>query len=82
MEEANRLTVRDRRPEPPLAVIPTPSATGTAWDQLPRQPHLLDYLIILRKHQWLVVTFLLTCSAAAETTLAWVAVSSAFEPID
>ena len=60
MEEANRLTVRDRRPEPPLAVIPTPSATGTAWDQLPRQPHLLDYLIILRKHQWLVVTFLLT----------------------
>ena len=60
MEEANRLTVRDRRPEAPLAVIPTPSATGTAWDQLPRQPHLLDYLIILRKHQWLVVTFLLT----------------------
>src|SRR6202046_4388762 len=60
MEEANRLTVRDRRPEPPLAVIPTPSATGTAWDQLPRQPHLLDYLIILRKHQWLIVTFLLS----------------------
>ena len=60
MEEANRLTVRDRRPDAPLAVIPTPSATGTAWDQLPRQPHLLDYLIILRKHQWLIVTFLLT----------------------
>ena len=60
MEEANRITLRDRRPEPPLAVIPTPSITGTAWDQLPRQPHLLDYLIILRKHQWLIVTFLLT----------------------
>ena len=29
-----------------------------------------------------VCTLLLTCSAAAETTLAWVAVSSALEPID
>ncbi len=30
------------------------------WDQVPREPHLLDYLIILRKHQWLILTFLLT----------------------
>jgi polysaccharide biosynthesis transport protein len=30
------------------------------WDQMPREPHLLDYLIILRKHQWLILTFLLT----------------------
>ena len=30
------------------------------WDQVPREPHLLDYIIILRKHQWLVLTFLLT----------------------
>jgi polysaccharide biosynthesis transport protein len=27
---------------------------------VPREPHLLDYFIILRKHQWLVLTFLLT----------------------
>ena len=27
---------------------------------MPREPHLLDYLIILRKHQWLILTFLLT----------------------
>jgi capsular exopolysaccharide synthesis family protein len=27
---------------------------------VPREPHLLDYLIILRKHQWLIATFLLT----------------------
>jgi capsular exopolysaccharide synthesis family protein len=25
-----------------------------------REPHLLDYLIILRKHQWLILTFLVT----------------------
>jgi capsular exopolysaccharide synthesis family protein len=27
---------------------------------MPKEPHLLDYLIILRKHQWLVLSFLLT----------------------
>ena len=27
---------------------------------MPREPHLLDYLIILRKHQWLILTFLVT----------------------
>ena len=27
---------------------------------MPREPHLLDYLIILRKHQWLILAFLLT----------------------
>ncbi len=30
------------------------------WDQVPRDPHLLDYVLILRKHQWLILTFLLT----------------------
>ncbi|MGB0033842.1 MAG: polysaccharide biosynthesis tyrosine autokinase [Candidatus Acidiferrales bacterium] len=58
MEEAPRLVVRDRRATEPLAVIPPPSLTS--WDQMPREPHLLDYLIILRKHQWLILTFLLT----------------------
>ena len=41
-----------------LTVIPAPSVLP--WDQVPREPHLLDYLIILRKHQWLILTFLLT----------------------
>ena len=39
-------------------MIPAPSVLP--WDQVPREPHLLDYLIILRKHQWLILTFLLT----------------------
>ncbi len=58
MEEATRLTVRDRRAGESLAVIPAPSLLP--WDAMPREPHLLDYFIILRKHQWLVLTFLLT----------------------
>ncbi len=28
-------------------------------DMMPREPHLLDYLLILRKHQWLILSFLL-----------------------
>ena len=58
MEEASRLIARDRKAGESLAVIPAPSVLP--WDQVPREPHLLDYLIILRKHQRLVLTFLLT----------------------
>jgi polysaccharide biosynthesis transport protein len=31
-----------------------------AFDLSPREPHLYDYLLILRKHQWLVLSFMLT----------------------
>src|SRR5271168_3787044 len=58
MEEASRLLPRDRKAAESLTVIPAPSMLP--WDQVPREPHLLDYLIILRKHQWLILTFLLT----------------------
>ncbi|MGH9714553.1 MAG: GumC family protein [Candidatus Acidiferrales bacterium] len=58
MEEPSRLISRDRKAAENLAVIPAPSVLP--WEQMPREPHLLDYFIILRKHQWLVLTFLLT----------------------
>ena len=58
MEEASRFIARDRKAGESLAVIPVPSPV--AWEQMPREVHLLDYLIILRKHQWLILTFLLT----------------------
>jgi succinoglycan biosynthesis transport protein ExoP len=58
MEEASRLIARDRKAGESLTVIPAPSVLP--WDQMPREPHLLDYFIILRKHQWLILTFLLT----------------------
>lgn len=58
MEEATKLTLRDRNAGESLAVIHAPSVLP--WDQVPREPHLLDYVIILRKHQWLILTFLLT----------------------
>ncbi|MGH9718187.1 MAG: GumC family protein [Candidatus Acidiferrales bacterium] len=58
MEDAPRFALRDRKAPESLAVIPAPSALP--WEQMPREPHLLDYLIILRKHQWLILTFFLT----------------------
>ena len=58
MEEASKFIARDRKGGESLAVIPVPSPV--AWEQMPREAHLLDYLIILRKHQWLILTFLLT----------------------
>ena len=57
MEDASRYAIR--KPAEPLAVI-TPPRNISAWEQMPRQAHLLDYVIILRKHQWLILTFLLT----------------------
>ena len=58
MEDASRLSYRERKGAEALAVIPAPSVLP--WEQMPREPHLLDYLIILRKHQWLILTFLVT----------------------
>jgi polysaccharide biosynthesis transport protein len=58
MEEASRLAPRDRRASESLTVIPAPALP--TWEQMPRQPHLLDYFIILRKHQWLILAFWLT----------------------
>jgi len=57
-EDVTRFAIRDRKPGETLAVIPAP--TALPWEQMPREPHLLDYFIILRKHQWLIITFLLT----------------------
>ena len=57
MEEASRLSIRDRKAGESLTVISPPALS---WEQAPREPHLLDYVIILRKHQWLILTFLLT----------------------
>jgi succinoglycan biosynthesis transport protein ExoP len=39
-----------------LITIP---ARFPAWDLSPREPHLYDYLLILRKHQWLILSFLM-----------------------
>ena len=43
------------------AVEVMPAATKVqAWELSPREPHLYDYLLILRKHQWLILSFMLS----------------------
>ena len=42
-----------------VEVLPV-NASVPAWDLSPREPHLYDYLLILRKHQWLILSFMLS----------------------
>src|SRR5215472_3918801 len=51
----NKLVPRD--PGNAMEVIPPPRFPSVDWS--PREPHLYDYLLILRKHQWLILSFLL-----------------------
>ena len=53
----DRYAIRERKAGESLTVIPPPVVP---WDAVPREPHLRDYIIILRKHQWLILTFLFT----------------------
>src|SRR6202051_1971531 len=41
------------------AVELMPTALPT-WELSPREPHLYDSLLILRKHQWLILSFMLS----------------------
>ena len=58
MDETNNLAPRER-----ANVSSTESLQHRtpflALDLMPREPHLLDYLLVLRKHQWLITFFLL-----------------------
>ena len=57
MMDENKIVPRDRKA--PIEILAsTPSLVS--WEQAPREPHLLDYLLVLRKHQWLILTFLVT----------------------
>jgi len=54
-------TPRDAIQTRSVEVLPNGNGTGFhGIDLSPREPHLYDYLLILRKHQWLILSFLLT----------------------
>src|SRR2546429_545218 len=58
MTEENKLVPRENGSNGAIELLPVP-ARLPAWDLSPREPHLYDYLLILRKHQWLILSFLL-----------------------
>lgn len=58
MADDNKLVPRQNGSNGAVEVMALP-ARLPAWDLSPREPHLYDYLLILRKHQWLILSFLL-----------------------
>src|SRR5271155_4074863 len=58
MADDNKLIPRENGSNGSVELIP-PSSRLPAWDLSPHEPHLYDYLLILRKHQWLILSFLL-----------------------
>src|SRR5579863_6709439 len=58
MDETNNLAPRERTSTNPTEALQTRSPF-LALDLVPREPHLLDFLLVLRKHQWLIAFFLL-----------------------
>ena len=59
MPDENKLVPRENSSNGAVEMVPL-SSHLPSWDFAPREPHLYDYLLILRKHQWLVLSFLLT----------------------
>lgn len=58
MTEDTRIMPRDPGSDGTAGFLTTTSGTP-AIELSPREPHLYDYLLILRKHQWLILSFLL-----------------------
>ena len=57
MIEESKIMPRDPGSNGIVEVLPSSSRIPT-FELSPREPHLYDYLLILRKHQWLMLTFL------------------------
>ena len=55
--DENKIVPRDRKA--PIEIMAS-APSLLSWEQSPREPHLRDYLLVLRKHQWLILTFLLS----------------------
>src|SRR6516165_8011261 len=58
MADETKLVPRDPGSIGAVEVVASSSRISTI-DLSPREPHLYDYLLILRKHQWLILSFLL-----------------------
>src|ERR1700689_3983331 len=56
---ADDFKIISRDPPANGAVDIVSQAVRPAFELSPREPHLYDYLLVLRKHQWLIVSFML-----------------------
>src|ERR1700730_11813132 len=67
MAEENKIVSHENGSNGAIELLPVPSRFP-AWELSPREPHLYDYLLILRKHQWLILSFML--AVVTVTTIA------------
>src|SRR6266849_2100740 len=58
MADENKLVPREDGSNGALELVPV-TPRFASFDLSPREPHLYDYLLILRKHQWLILSFML-----------------------
>ena len=58
MADENKLVPRENGSNGAVELVSMP-ARFPAFELSPREPHLYDYLLILRKHQWLILSFML-----------------------
>src|SRR6195256_2605222 len=58
MADDNKIIPRENGSNGAVELV-VPSSRRPVWDLSPREPHLYDYLLILRKHQWLILSFML-----------------------
>lgn len=58
MSDDSKIIPREPGSNKPVEILSPGSPRIPAIELSPREPHLYDYLLILRKHQWLMLTFL------------------------
>jgi succinoglycan biosynthesis transport protein ExoP len=58
MDEENKLVPHGNGSDGAAELVSVQSHLPV-WEVSPREPHLYDYLLILRKHQWLILSFML-----------------------
>jgi polysaccharide biosynthesis transport protein len=58
MADDSKIIPRENGSNGAVEVLPSNSRLPN-WDLSPREPHLYDYLLTLRKHQWLILSFML-----------------------
>ncbi len=58
MADENKLVPRENGSNGAIELVSMQSRLP-AFELSPREPHLYDYLLILRKHQWLILSFML-----------------------
>lgn len=58
MNDDSKIIARDYDSNKSVDILAPGSPRIPAIELSPREPHLYDYLLILRKHQWLILSFL------------------------